>query len=78
MLKHQLFTRRKFITRRQFMVASGALVGITMLGGSRAPLDAAEDEASTDRYALTLGYSERKFGEFRLRTRTYNGSWPAR
>jgi suppressor of ftsI len=76
MPKHQLFTRRKFITRRQFMVAGGALVGMTMLGGGRTLLDAAEDEANTDRYALTLGYSERKFGEFRLRTRTYNGSLP--
>jgi suppressor of ftsI len=76
MPKHQLFTPRKFITRRQFMMAGGALVGMAMLGGGHTPLDAAEREANTDRYTLTLGYSERKFGEVRLRTRTYNGSLP--
>ena len=58
------------------MRASGALAGMAMLGGARTIVDAAEHGADADRYTLTVGYSERKFGEFRLRTRTYNSSLP--
>jgi len=68
--------KHQFITRRQFVQASGALAGMAMLGGARTLVDAAEHGTDPDRYRLTVGYSERKFGEFRLRTRTYNGSLP--
>jgi len=76
MPKRQLSTGPKLVTRRQFLMTGGAFVGTTMLGGARALVEAAEREAGTDRYALSIGYSERKFGEFLLRTRTYNGGLP--
>jgi suppressor of ftsI len=62
------------LTRRQFLLAGGAIAAGTLLGGRAATAAAAEQ--GVDEYTLRVGYSERQLGSFHLRTRTYNSSLP--
>jgi FtsP/CotA-like multicopper oxidase with cupredoxin domain len=63
------------LTRRQFLVAGGTFAAWSLFRGSF-DLAAAPPEGVVDEYALTVDYSERELGPFRLRTRTYNSSLP--
>ena len=63
------------VSRRRFLMAGGTLAAWAFLGG-RADLAVAVSEQTIDRYTLSVDYSERELGPFRLRTRTYNASLP--
>ena len=63
------------VTRRQFLLAGGAIAAGAFLGG-RADMTAAALEQGLAEYTLKVGYSERQLGSFKLRTRTYNSSLP--
>jgi len=63
------------VTRRQFLLAGGAIAAGAFLGG-RAETAAAAAEEGVAEYTLKVGYSERQLGSFKLRTRTYNSSLP--
>src|SRR5580704_15974808 len=62
------------VTRRQFLLAGGAIAAGAFLGGRADLAGAAEDGVAE--YTLKVGYSERQLGSFKLRTRTYNSSLP--
>ncbi|HVN63918.1 MAG TPA: multicopper oxidase domain-containing protein, partial [Candidatus Binataceae bacterium] len=62
------------MSRRQFLLAGGAVAAGAILGhGSNAAAGTGE---RADSYILNVGYSERELGPFRLRTRTYNSVVP--
>ena len=61
-------------TRRQFLLAGGALTARAFLREPRILFGAAD--AGADEYVLRVDYSEREIGAFRLRMRTYNSRIP--
>jgi suppressor of ftsI len=62
------------VTRRQFLLAGGALAAWAFLPWQANLAGAAEQ--AVDEYTLQVDYSARELGPFRLRTRTYNSSLP--
>jgi FtsP/CotA-like multicopper oxidase with cupredoxin domain len=74
-MKGNEMRKRQTVTRRQFVLAGGAVAAWAFLGG-RGDIPTAAAERRIDTYTLTVGYSEREVGPFRLRTRTYNSSLP--
>lgn len=62
-------------TRREFLLAGGAVPALTFLGGATHMASAVTSDR-IDEYELRVGYWERQLGGFRLNTRTYNSSVP--